>query len=81
MQVVIRWHLQAGHVCIPGSINETHIQENADVFDFELTADEMAKLAALNKNEPYFKGMGGSEEETKKILEGWESRWNLDTGV
>ena len=81
VQVVIRWHLQAGHVCIPGSINETHIQENADVFDFELTADEMAKLAALNKNEPYFKGMGGSEEETKKILEGWESRWNLDTGV
>jgi len=81
VQVVIRWHLQAGHVCIPGSINEEHIKENADVFDFELTADEMAKLNALNKNEPYFKGMGGSEEETRKILEGWESRWNLDTGV
>lgn len=81
VQVVIRWHLQAGHVCIPGSINETHINENANVFDFELTADEMAKLNALNKNAPYFQGMGGSEEETRAILEGWEERWNLNTGV
>lgn len=81
VQVIIRWHLQSGHVCIPGSINEAHINENAAVFDFELTADEMAKLNALNKNAPYYKGMGGSEEETRKILEGWEDRWNLDTGI
>ena len=81
VQVIIRWHLQSGHVCIPGSINEAHINENAAVFDFELTADEMATLNALNKNEPYYKGMGGSEEETREILEGWEDRWNLDTGI
>lgn len=80
VQVIIRWHLQSGHVCIPGSINETHIQENANVFDFELTADEMAKLNALNKNAPYYKGMGGNEEENRAILEAMEERWGLNQG-
>lgn len=80
VQVIIRWHLQSGHVCIPGSINEAHIQENANVFDFELTADEMAKLNALNKNAPYYKGMGGNEEENRAILEAMEERWGLNQG-
>ena len=80
VQVIIRWHLQSGHVCIPGSINETHIQENANVFDFELTADEMAKLNALNRNAPYFQGMGGNEEENRAIIEAMEERWGLNQG-
>lgn len=50
-QVILRWHLQAGQIAIPGSHNETHIQENFDIFDFELTPDEMAQIAALDKNE------------------------------
>ena len=50
-QVILRWHLQDGHIAIPGSHNEKHIQENFDVFDFELTPDEMTQIAALNKNE------------------------------
>ena len=41
-QVLIRWHLQSGNVCIPGSSNPDHICEDADVFGFDLTADEMA---------------------------------------
>ena len=77
-QVIIRWHLQSGHVCIPGSTNESHIYENIGAYDFELTEEEMSILDALNKNEAYFKGMGGSEEETREMLEGWEERWNLD---
>lgn len=77
-QVIIRWHLQSGHVCIPGSTNEAHIQENIGAYDFELTEEEMARLNALEKNEPFFRGMGGSEEETREMLEGWEERWNLD---
>lgn len=80
VQVIIRWHLQSGHVCIPGSINETHIQENANVFDFELTADEMAKLNALNRNAPYFQGMGGNEEENRAIIEAMVERWGLNQG-
>ena len=50
-QVILRWHLQNGHIAIPGSHNEKHIQENFDIFDFELTQDEMAQIAALDKNE------------------------------
>lgn len=50
-QVILRWHLQDGHIAIPGSHNETHIQENLDIFDFELTPDEMTQIAALDKNE------------------------------
>lgn len=50
-QVILRWHLQDGHIAIPGSHNEKHIQENFDIFDFELSSHEMAEIAALDKNE------------------------------
>ncbi len=46
--MILRWHLQDGHIAIPGSHNEKHIQEN---FDFELTPDEMEQIASLDKNE------------------------------
>ena len=49
-QIVIRWHLQAGYIVIPGSKNLQHIEENFNVFDFEISADDMKKIAALNKN-------------------------------
>lgn len=80
-QVIIRWHLQSGHVCIPGSINEAHIKENIGAFDFELTGEEMARLNALNKNAPYYKGMGGNEEENRRIIESMTERWNLNSGA
>ena len=50
-QVLIRWHLQSGNVCIPGSSNPDHICEDADVFGFDLTADEMAAIDALERGE------------------------------
>ncbi len=49
-QIILRWHLQAGYVVIPGSANKNHIAENFDVFDFELTADDMNLIRGLNKN-------------------------------
>lgn len=49
-QIVIRWNLQAGYVVIPGSKNLSHIAENFNVFDFELSVDDMKKIAAQNKN-------------------------------
>ena len=52
-QVIIRWHLQAGNICIPGSSNEQHIIEDHDVWDFALSADEMAQLTALDKNQRF----------------------------
>jgi diketogulonate reductase-like aldo/keto reductase len=47
-QVVLRWHNEHGVVAIPKSVKPHRIKENIDVFDFELTADEVAALDALN---------------------------------
>lgn len=49
-QIILRWDLQHGIVTIPKSVTPSRIAENADVFDFELKADDMAKLDALNEN-------------------------------
>lgn len=50
-QVILRWDLQNEVVTIPKSIKEHRIIENADIFDFELSSDEMNRLNSLNKNE------------------------------
>lgn len=52
-QVILRWHLQAGNIAIPGSSNEAHIQENYEIFDFELSEDEMNQMTALDTNERF----------------------------
>ena len=49
-QIIIRWHLQAGNIAIPGSSNEKHIIEDASVWDFSLTDDEMRQMAEINKD-------------------------------
>ncbi len=53
-QIILRWHIQRGTTVIPGSTNPDHIKANADIFDFELTAEEMAAIEALNKNVRYY---------------------------
>ncbi len=53
-QVILRWHIQMGFVVIPGSKNVDHIRDNLAIMDFELTADEMAKIAMLDKGERYY---------------------------
>lgn len=52
-QVIIRWHLQAGNIAIPGSSNEQHIIEDYDVWDFELTEEEMAKMTGLERDDRF----------------------------
>jgi 2,5-diketo-D-gluconate reductase A len=47
-QVVLRWHLQLGNVVIPKSVTPARIEENFDVFDFELTRDQMDAIAGLD---------------------------------
>ncbi len=49
-QIILRWQIQAGYIAIPGSKNPAHIEENFNIFDFELSANDMQKIYALNKN-------------------------------
>lgn len=53
-QIILRWHTQFGNIVIPGSTNPAHIKDNADIFDFKLTDEEMAEIAKLNKNVRYY---------------------------
>jgi diketogulonate reductase-like aldo/keto reductase len=53
-QVILRWHIQSGGIAIPGSRNPDHILENITIFDFELTEEEMQKIAALETDIPSF---------------------------
>jgi diketogulonate reductase-like aldo/keto reductase len=53
-QVILRWHIQRGNVIFPKSTNPTHIAENADIFDFELTDEEMARIAKLDQGKRFF---------------------------
>ena len=53
-QVILRWHVQMGFVVIPGSKNVDHIKDNLNIMDFELTSDEMAEIAKLDKGERYY---------------------------
>ncbi|MCC4411405.1 aldo/keto reductase [Limosilactobacillus reuteri] len=47
-QIILRWHLQNGVSFIPKSVHEERIAQNADIYDFELNAQEMAQIDALN---------------------------------
>ncbi|MDE7263591.1 MAG: aldo/keto reductase [Anaeroplasmataceae bacterium] len=53
-QIILKWHIQKGYIVIPGSRSEQHIQENIEVFDFELTKEEMSKIDKLDKNTPIY---------------------------
>jgi 2,5-diketo-D-gluconate reductase A len=50
-QVVLRWHIQRGDIVFPKSVTPSRIKENFEIFDFELSDDDVALISALNKNE------------------------------
>ncbi len=50
VQIILRWHIQKGNIVIPGSKNEAHIRSNIDIFDFELSEEEMKEIAKLDKH-------------------------------
>lgn len=52
-QIILRWHLQRGVIVIPGSSNRAHIIENTELYDFELSDDEMRRISKLNRNEKH----------------------------
>jgi diketogulonate reductase-like aldo/keto reductase len=49
-QVILRWHLQNGVIAIPKSTTPSRIEENFQVFDFELSSEEMQQMDSLNQN-------------------------------
>ncbi|MBZ4676458.1 MAG: aldo/keto reductase [Anaerophaga sp.] len=50
-QLVLRWDLQKGVVTIPKSVHEDRIASNADIFDFEISDDDMALIDSLDRDE------------------------------
>lgn len=53
-QIILRWHIQDGNIVIPGSKNADHIRDNFDLFDFSLSDEEMAKIAAMDQKKRYY---------------------------
>ena len=53
-QIILRWHIQEGFSAIPGATDHGFITENIDIFDFELTPEEMAAMRALDKEQRFF---------------------------
>lgn len=53
-QIILRWHIQDGNIVIPGSKNAEHIRDNFDLFDFSLSDEEMAKIAAMDQKKRYY---------------------------
>lgn len=53
-QIILRWHIQEGLSAIPGATDHGYITENINIFDFELTPEEMEAMRALNKEQRFF---------------------------
>lgn len=53
-QIILRWHMQEEFSAIPGASNPDYIKENIQIFDFELTDEEMARMRSLNREERFF---------------------------
>ena len=52
-QIILRWHIEKGNIIFPQSSNPAHIKENADIFDFKLTKEEVEQIDGL-KREPIY---------------------------
>ena len=63
-QVILRWHIEKGNIIFPKSSNPAHIKENADIFDFKLTKEEVKQIDGL-KREPIYTAKW--EEKLKSI--------------
>lgn len=68
-KIVLKWHVQMGFCVIPGSKNVDHIKDNIDIFDFELSEEDMLEMAKLNNgNRRYHR--------TEDMLDSWMN-WKI----
>ena len=49
--MTLRWHLQRGDIVFPKSVTRSRVEENFDIFDFELSEDDLREITALDRNE------------------------------
>ena len=54
VQIILRWHIQEGTIVFPRTTNPEHMKENFDIFDFELTTDEMTQIRKLDCGKRFF---------------------------
>ena len=54
VQIILRWHIQAGNVVFPKTTNPQHMKDNFQIFDFELTDEEMDRINALDGRKRYY---------------------------
>ena len=54
VQIILRWHIQKGNVVFPKSTNPLHIKENFDIFNFNLTNEEMNEINKMGKTKRFF---------------------------
>jgi 2,5-diketo-D-gluconate reductase A len=66
-QVALRWHIQRGNIVFPKSITPARIRENFELFDFQLEADDVGKIDALDRGE---KGRNGLHPDTMAYIPG-----------
>ncbi len=68
VQVILRWHIQEGTIVFPRSTNPVHIKENFEIFDFELSEDEMNEIRKLDSGKRFF---NMTLEEQERNLGAW----------
>ena len=54
VQIILRWHIQKGIIVFPKSSNPKHIKENSEIFDFQLTDEEMKEIDKMGKKKRFF---------------------------
>lgn len=68
-QIALRWLIQRGVIIIPKSVHIEHMEQNLDIFDFELTDEEMAEIATLDTGKSLF--FDHHDAETTKLFMSW----------
>lgn len=68
VQIILRWHIQEGTIIFPKSTNPKHMKDNFDIFDFELTEEEMNKIRSLDNGKRFF---NMSLKDQEKNLGAW----------
>ena len=69
VQIILRWHIQEGTILFPKTTNPEHMKANFDVFDFELTEDEMNEIRAMDGTKRFYTA---TLEEQEKNLGAWK---------